>query len=449
LRIGWIVSSTDRIQELSGALERETIAIGGIAQRQAAWLLEAGNEALVRTVVEGRTLVQGMLGLISGAAWSAPAGGTQAFVRLPVQDVEAFCDYVLVHFGLALASASNYEGVDGPFVRVALGYPAPVLERAILLLAEGLARYRAEVECSHSQSTVDFETATVEEVTLDRKAEPLENLARLAEAPNGNALHPSFEDGGLHGRQNWRAHETGRDGDRTNSVSGELAGPDDGLGHGSRLGGGIARLPGVARARDGGDIDDDAGANLGVNHVSHDFTGEKEGTGEIDVHHGLPLGEGQLEAEAALLRSFDEETVAIDSRVAHESVQISQVPCGALDSRHDISLIGHIDDIGFGETTCASRVVDQAVETIAIDVKGSDPRTSPRERKTELTADSAGGARYDDSHLLQFHGRTFAREGADCKCDERSDSDFDGRADETRSATGSPIDRYKQGNQSR
>lgn len=143
LRIGWIISSRSNVDALTTVLERENIAVCGVAQDLACARLAEGNAELVDVVRAGRRLLLTHLPRIEGVSFDAPAGGTQIFARVPVDDVEQFCDFALVEQGLSMVSSSNYEGVTGPWVRLPLGAPIDVLEKALRLLAEALTEYNA------------------------------------------------------------------------------------------------------------------------------------------------------------------------------------------------------------------------------------------------------------------------------------------------------------------
>ncbi|HVG59543.1 MAG TPA: beta-methylarginine biosynthesis bifunctional aminotransferase [Hyalangium sp.] len=143
LRIGWIVSDPRNIAPLGGALERETVAVSGISQVQARRMLEHGNEALLEAVRQGRqTISERLSSFITGVECEPPAGGVQYFLRLPVADVEAFGDYMLVEHGLVLVTTSNYDGLGGSFMRLPMGYPVATLQRAMELLSLGLSAAR-------------------------------------------------------------------------------------------------------------------------------------------------------------------------------------------------------------------------------------------------------------------------------------------------------------------
>ena len=138
LRVGWITSSADNVRELAGALEREVIAISGVAQAHARALLEYGNAALVASVHEGKRFVESRLASCPAVRASSPAGGSQLAAELPVSDVEGFCDFMLAEHGVGLVSSSNYEGAARPFVRIPFGCGRESLGRALGLLAAEL-----------------------------------------------------------------------------------------------------------------------------------------------------------------------------------------------------------------------------------------------------------------------------------------------------------------------
>jgi beta-methylarginine biosynthesis bifunctional aminotransferase len=138
LRIGWIISDDANIQTLAGLLERECIAVGGSAQEQAAHLIRLGNQPLVEQVQAGRLAVEQMLQAIPALRFRRPAGGTQFFVELPIEDVEAFADFMLLEYGLVLATTSNYAGLSGAFVRIPMGRQLETVHRALALLSAGL-----------------------------------------------------------------------------------------------------------------------------------------------------------------------------------------------------------------------------------------------------------------------------------------------------------------------
>jgi aspartate aminotransferase len=135
LRVGWITTAAGNVRALAGALEREVIAVSGMAQAHARALLEHGNAALVAAVHEGKRFVESRLASNPSVRVSVPAGGSQLAAELPVGDVEHFCDFMLAEHGVGLVSSSNYEGAARPFVRIPFGCDRETLGRALGLLA--------------------------------------------------------------------------------------------------------------------------------------------------------------------------------------------------------------------------------------------------------------------------------------------------------------------------
>ncbi len=144
LRVGWIVSARENVAALTTMLEWENIAVSGLAQDVARAMLARGNAALLEATAEGRRRT--IAKLVDGGAlpFDVPRGGTQILLRLPVVDVEAFCDFALVELGLGLVSSSHYEGASETFVRLPFGLPAATVEAALTLLGEALARVDRE-----------------------------------------------------------------------------------------------------------------------------------------------------------------------------------------------------------------------------------------------------------------------------------------------------------------
>lgn len=138
LRIGWIVSDPANIGALTSRLEAECISVCSAAQEQAAALLERGNAELVQRVQGNWAFVGEQLARLDGARFIAPAGGTQYFPALPVDDVEAFADFMLAEHGVVLVTSGNYVGVEEACIRVPLGYPRNTLSAAVDKLIQGL-----------------------------------------------------------------------------------------------------------------------------------------------------------------------------------------------------------------------------------------------------------------------------------------------------------------------
>ena len=144
LRIGWIESAAENIEMVAGMLERECIAIAGGAQQYACQLIRGGNQPLVDLVREGKMVAADLLARMDRVEFHDLAGGTQFFAKLPVEDIEAFADYMQLEHGLVVATTSNYVGVHGSFVRIPIGYPKTTIQHALTLLETGLQAWPIE-----------------------------------------------------------------------------------------------------------------------------------------------------------------------------------------------------------------------------------------------------------------------------------------------------------------
>ncbi|WP_379138126.1 beta-methylarginine biosynthesis bifunctional aminotransferase [Paenibacillus sp. sgz500958] len=141
LRIGWITSTAHNISRLSGLCEAECVSISGVSQLQAYCLIQQGNGELVEIVRSRKELIEKRLRHMSRLEYNRPVGGTQFLVKLPVDDIDEFADFMLLTYGLALTTTSNYAGLNGPYIRVPLVYSPETTEHALHLLETGLSEY--------------------------------------------------------------------------------------------------------------------------------------------------------------------------------------------------------------------------------------------------------------------------------------------------------------------
>lgn len=141
LRIGWITSTSHNISRLSGLCEAECVAISGISQLEAHHLIQQGNEELVHIVRSRKEYIEKRLPQMSQLEYTCPTGGTQFFVKLPVDNVDEFADFMLGNYGLALTTTSNYAGLNGSYIRIPLVYSAETTGHALDLLEIGLSEY--------------------------------------------------------------------------------------------------------------------------------------------------------------------------------------------------------------------------------------------------------------------------------------------------------------------
>ncbi|MCI0348627.1 MAG: beta-methylarginine biosynthesis bifunctional aminotransferase [Acidobacteriales bacterium] len=141
LRVGWAASSARNVEEMAGMLERECVSVCTPAQTKARSLIEHGNLALRMQVEQSRDIVREFLENELFLSKALPPAGTQVFLSLPVEDIEEFADQMLGEYGLVLATASNYAGTDGAFIRIPTGYPAAETRNAMRLLRHGIERF--------------------------------------------------------------------------------------------------------------------------------------------------------------------------------------------------------------------------------------------------------------------------------------------------------------------
>jgi aspartate aminotransferase len=137
LRIGWIVATPSNTEELAGRLERENVAVTSLSQAAAAAMLVWGNEALQIAVADSRRhLIQCVArsDVLSCGFDASDMGGCSVRIDVPVDDVEAFADTLLVDHAVAVTTPSNFAGLadgDRSWIRMPLGYPADVIARAL------------------------------------------------------------------------------------------------------------------------------------------------------------------------------------------------------------------------------------------------------------------------------------------------------------------------------
>lgn len=139
LRVGWIAGAADAILAIRGVLERETVAMSGPSQALACQLLDRGSHELVSWVREGHAIVSRLLGMTGEPVAERGRGGTQLCYPIQVADPEAFADYALTQYGLALVTNRHYEQAHHSFVRIPLGCDRSTLDRGLALLVQCLA----------------------------------------------------------------------------------------------------------------------------------------------------------------------------------------------------------------------------------------------------------------------------------------------------------------------
>lgn len=143
LRIGWIATSSQLALRLTATLESECISVCTNSQVHACELLTAGNDAIVAAVDRDRAFIRQDVGKLLGvdAILNRLSGGTIALLKLPIEDVETFTDYLLQEHSVALVTSSNYAAAKFPFIRLPLGRSRALLIEAILRLQAALAQW--------------------------------------------------------------------------------------------------------------------------------------------------------------------------------------------------------------------------------------------------------------------------------------------------------------------
>ena len=147
LRVGWILSMPDNIELLGARLDQECLAVCSPTQHYARQLLETTNVTpLQQAVQEGNQLIRQELKDWSDIQLPDVKAGALFFFELPISDIEAFADFMLVEYGVFFATSDHYGGIGGSYIRIPMGQPASVLKPALALLKEGLQVYRARYE---------------------------------------------------------------------------------------------------------------------------------------------------------------------------------------------------------------------------------------------------------------------------------------------------------------
>ncbi|MGI9488266.1 MAG: beta-methylarginine biosynthesis bifunctional aminotransferase [Geminicoccaceae bacterium] len=144
IRVGWILADRQETIELGGRLQFECLAVAGDAQEQAVQLLHTDTTPLLHRVKAGRSLVIDALSQIPNITYRAPAGGTQVFAGLPVDDVEAFADMMLLTFGLMVATSDHFLAAPGAHIRIPLGLPKRQIAKGLQILEEGLEAWQTD-----------------------------------------------------------------------------------------------------------------------------------------------------------------------------------------------------------------------------------------------------------------------------------------------------------------
>lgn len=141
-RVGWIVAHESSVAQIVPRLEWETVCVNSVAQFAALDVVEHGNDALVEAVRQGR---QHYARLVAGHPVldvQIPPGGTQLWLPLGVDDIEAFADRAL-DIGLVLTTSANYFPSRHGYIRFPTGIPPQTMRRAVDRLDQALMLWRS------------------------------------------------------------------------------------------------------------------------------------------------------------------------------------------------------------------------------------------------------------------------------------------------------------------
>lgn len=145
LRIGWILSSPKNITKLTYLLEQQCISVCDTAQFYAAAAINTGNTFLQNRVLQGKECIQTLWkSYFPQIKLNRIQGGTQFFPEMPNIDIEPFADFLLYHYGLVVATSSNYSGIEGSYLRIPLGYSQEIIQNSMKIISLGLNHWITE-----------------------------------------------------------------------------------------------------------------------------------------------------------------------------------------------------------------------------------------------------------------------------------------------------------------
>lgn len=141
-RIGWLVAHEKIIAHLLPRIEWEVVCINPRAQLTAVSVMQEGNIPLVQAVQHGRQVFRHAAQGHPILDIPLPDGGTQLWLDLGVDDIEAFADYALMEHQLILTTSSNYALALPGFIRFPTGHPPVAITRGVQMIAKILDEWR-------------------------------------------------------------------------------------------------------------------------------------------------------------------------------------------------------------------------------------------------------------------------------------------------------------------
>jgi len=152
-RIGCIITCNDDVKRACFNIAQARLSVASIEQHAAAFMLRSSQrdqlEATRKLYHLRRDALVGGLQHIEGVETVAPEGAFYAIAKLPVDDADAFCAYLLTTFRsrgrtVFLSPASGFfieEDRGRDKVRLAFVLREEELKEAVEVLAEGIRAY--------------------------------------------------------------------------------------------------------------------------------------------------------------------------------------------------------------------------------------------------------------------------------------------------------------------
>jgi aspartate aminotransferase len=141
-RIGWIVAHEDMINFLVPRIEWEIVCVNPRTQLTATTIIRGGNSPLVQAVQKGRETFSQSIQGHPVLDIALPAGGTQLWLDLGVDDIESLAEYALLEHHIILTTSSNYApGLKG-LIRFPTGLPSTQIEQGVQALGRILNEWR-------------------------------------------------------------------------------------------------------------------------------------------------------------------------------------------------------------------------------------------------------------------------------------------------------------------
>jgi aspartate aminotransferase len=155
IRLGSLISRNRELMAAALRISQGRLSAPGLAQLMAVGTKDLGPEYVTSVVAEydaRRSALYEGLSTIPGVFLRKPEGAFYFVARLPVDDAESFCRFLLSDFSLdghtvMLAPASGFyktPGLGKDEVRIAYVLKRADLERAVTVLAAALAAYRRD-----------------------------------------------------------------------------------------------------------------------------------------------------------------------------------------------------------------------------------------------------------------------------------------------------------------